>query len=219
MDNNQLEFVKQETRRVTVCNSNQQYNDIITNYFYDRTSDALYELADIYVEQVIEDELKENELGEHYISAVLPGKEMTDYQKMVLSKGTLYDESSNSIRIMDPQNLTQVEKEAILSCRTNNPNYDSFAAEIVFHAEATLYVSGVISALRFDPMPNAPIGWEPKLVDSFIADLLKKKVYASGIKADLSIDDKETSGMEEWFFKSENSTFLINQREVHKYYW
>ena len=218
LDNDHIEFVKQETRRVIVCNSDQPYNGIIINYFYNSTSDALYELADIYVGKVIEDELGENETDENCVKAVLPGFEETDYQKTALSKCNLYDESSKSIKIADSQILSQVEKEAILSCRTNNPNYDSFAAEIVFHAEATLYVSGAIFALRIDPTPNSTFGWEAHLVDSLIADWLKKEFYASGIKADLSIDDKETSSMEEWFFKSENSPFLIYQRAAHMHY-
>ena len=42
---------------------------------------------------------------------------------------------SNTLSISDPDNVTYEEKICILACRTRNPNENSFAAEIVFHAD------------------------------------------------------------------------------------
>lgn len=49
---------------------------------------------------------------------------------------SIYDSESLTLSISDPNNLTLYEEQAILSCFTANVTFNSFAAEVQFHAAA-----------------------------------------------------------------------------------
>lgn len=68
---------------------------------------------------------------------------------------TIYDTSTNTIHIADVNNLTEYEKYIILATHTNNVTFNSFAAEVEFHADAVNYPEAIIPsyylrALRAD---------------------------------------------------------------------
>ena len=64
------------------------------------------------------------------------------------SSGTYY-----TITVQDKNNLTIHEQHAILACFTGNVTFNSFAAEVEFHAECTENIASNIvysSAIRAD---------------------------------------------------------------------
>ena len=53
---------------------------------------------------------------------------------------TIYDFDNNTITVQNKSDLTLYEKQAILACFTANVTFNSFAAEVEFHAEAALNI-------------------------------------------------------------------------------
>lgn len=90
------------------------------------------------------------------------------------------------IYLRDPDHLSEYEEYAILATHTGNVSYHSFAAEIRFHA-------------------------------LFLADILRipilRSVYASAVRADMSIGDKELQGFTPYYDLS--SPLVKAQMKAH----
>lgn len=93
------------------------------------------------------------------------------------------------IYLQDPAHLTVCEKYAILATHTANTSLNSFAAEVHYHARF------LVGFLKF-PIP-----------------FVGHSIYASAIRADMTIDDNELEGPAPFY--NPNSKWLRWQREHH----
>lgn len=92
------------------------------------------------------------------------------------------------INILNPNALTLHEKQAILITHTSNVTFNSFAAEVEFHADALLLVD-------FD----IPFYTE------------------SAIKADMSIDEEFESGITDQYYNLDGSRVTAHKLEHGEY--
>lgn len=92
------------------------------------------------------------------------------------------------IYIKDPNHLSRFEKLAILATHTGNVSFHSFAAEVRYH---TMYLTDM-AKIRM-PLVGSP--------------------YASAIRADMSIGDKEFQGPTPYYNSS--SKLVIEQTRYH----
>ena len=124
---------------------------------------------------------------------------------------TIYDESTRTLIIDDIQNLSLYEKQAILSCFTGNVTFNSFAAEVLFHACATTATISV--DMVFIPMLNIHI------TDFPIADLPIKgdDWYVAAIRADMGIGEENESGYFDDYYDL-SSNIVQAQIEEHGEY-
>ncbi|MDO5400588.1 MAG: hypothetical protein Q4F17_06365 [Eubacteriales bacterium] len=93
------------------------------------------------------------------------------------------------IILRDPDRLTEFEQYAILATHTANLSYNSFAAEVCFHAR-------FLTGLARLPIP-----------------LLGRSVYDSAIRADMTIDEGELVGPTPYYHP--NSRLMRRQRRFH----
>ena len=91
------------------------------------------------------------------------------------------------IRIRDRAHLTRQEKLAILATHTGNVSYHSFAAEVRFHAQFLTKLADI----------RLPLVGSP---------------YASAVRADMSIDDREFSGPAPYY---DLSSKLVREQEKY----
>lgn len=93
------------------------------------------------------------------------------------------------IHIRDLTNLSPHEKLAILATHTANTSFHSFAAEVRYHACFLVWIMKI-------PIP-----------------FLGKSIYASAIRADMTIDDRELTGPAPYY--RENSRWIRQQIRWH----
>ena len=93
------------------------------------------------------------------------------------------------IYIQDPVQLTIHEKLAILATHTANTSFHSFAAEVRYHAKFLV--------------------WYAKVTLPFVGS----SPYASAVRADMTIDDKEFEGPAPFY--DENSALFLEQMKCH----
>ncbi len=110
---------------------------------------------------------------------------------------------TDGINIADPNNLTKYEKQAILSAYTSNPNYNSFAAEVVYHAAAINYCK-----------PTPKILYYQSPVAESLTDLAKEYVYRRAIKSDMAVGEEYVSGVTDKYYDLNDSSVKI-QAEIH----
>ena len=167
LDNNTLQNINNlidEIDRVVRLNG-QTHNDIIRNYFIKPESKASYLVAQQYINHIAS--FVENgyidapnsyiDLLEYiddlYRKPVSSGSALSKYQYIAKLKRVpnallennqkagynIYNPDNHRIYINDPQNLTPYEKYAILMMHTSNVTFNSFAAEVLYHAEMLKY--------------------------------------------------------------------------------
>lgn len=142
---NNLALLDAEFKKV-INQKNAKVNHVLSSYFEQPESDALYVIPQIYVRLVIQNECIDQNTNIIYMTEEVSSKyalaALEKYQvgnsagnpEIYDDKGT-NDKSDDQIVIVDPYNPTLAEQECILAMRSGNPSYDSFAAEIVYHAE------------------------------------------------------------------------------------
>ena len=118
-----------------------EYSAEIAEYFADAHSEANYLIAETYIEKIIEEDCVEGIIEIPSVS--------TRIQEYLDSLNDIYDSQSNTLTISDLNNLTIKEKQSILAVRTANISFNSFAAEVVYHAVNTclLYTSDAADEL------------------------------------------------------------------------
>lgn len=94
------------------------------------------------------------------------------------------------IFIQDPSSLSSYEERAILATHTANVSFNSFAAEVCFHAR-------FLTGLARIPIP-----------------FLGRSVYDSAIRADMTIDEGELVGPTPYYRLG--SKLVKNQRKFHE---
>ena len=168
-----------EINRV-VAYRGQRHHKSLKRYFINPKAEGAYLVADQYTRRIAS--MAKNgylEVPEHYKEIVQQSISYKHTQKLTrlpmfmqsLNKDAGYVVCDNEkIRIQDCKNPNRYECAAILATHTGNTSVYSFAAEVEFHA-------------RF-LVPAA------KLKIPFFG----KSIYASAIRADMTIDDTEFEG-------------------------
>ena len=191
-------FTDEELNRVSTCDDKNYPNEIIIEYFCDASSEGLYLIPELYIKQVIEREVVDEHLdiysnGKTY-NICQYAMDTLLYYKVGNGTEDIYDELNNQL-IIDTDNLTLAQKQCILSVRTNNPNFNSVAAEIVYHAR-------IANGLKLDKdfKPFDPTG--------FLIEIIIQGMYRSAIKADLSVDDNYKPESD---YKDKNGIYMQEQ--------
>lgn len=100
----------------------------------------------------------------------------------------VYNTTTNTINISNPNNLTMYEKYAILATHTGNVTFNSFAAEVEFHADAL-----------YDWKANHPC------------------YYEKALRADMAVGEEDESGIFDEYYKL-NSDIVRAQAAIHGEY-
>lgn len=125
---------------------NAKTNHVLSSYFERPESDALYVIPQIYVRLVIQNEcIDQNthiinmtrEVSSKYALATLEKYQVGNSagNPEIYDDNGTNDKSDDYIVIADLYNPTLAEQECILAMHSGNPSFDSFAAEIVYHAK------------------------------------------------------------------------------------
>ncbi len=180
-----------------------KHSGTLTSYFKNNYSQALYLIPEIYINKVISVECCDtNELTVDNNENNKPCKNsmitLNKYSTNGNENEKIYDPDKQALIIADTHNLTLAEKQCILAARTSNPSFNSFAAEVVAHAQFTeMYAFN-------DLMWINPI-----------SAYIIHSIYSSGIKADLGIGEEPswlTSFSEA--YKGYNGIYVSSQRAV-----
>ena len=107
---------------------------------------------------------------------------------------TVFNATNNTINITNPNNLSTYEKYAILSTHTGNVTFNSFAAEVEFHADYLF--------TRWADLNNWPI------LDDF---------YLSALRADMAVGEDDTAASVGGFYNLD-SDIVQAQIEEHGEY-
>lgn len=191
-------YTDQELERVSICSDDNDPNSIIIEYFCSAYSEGLYIIPELYINQVIEKEVKDGILNicnnEKEYNICQYAKDTISYYKVGNGTEDIYDEDNNQL-LIDTDNLSLAQKQCILSVRTNNPNYNSVAAEIVYHAR----IANALSIPRY----HSSFDTTGDIIDAII-----RAMYRSAIKADLSVDDNYKPESD---YKDKNGIYMQEQ--------
>lgn len=150
------------------------------NEFYLKAADAEAKMND--VQQGPENRQKEREKYEFYIRVPNALEEINK-----IAGYEIYNKQNNILNIKNKNNLTYYEKYAILATFTGNVNYNSFAAEVVYHAV---------------------------MLEDILADIFEDKVYKRALRADMTIDDNEDYDINMSYYDLDSD--IVNaQEEIH----
>ena len=103
----------------------------------------------------------------------------------------IYNPDTGEVTIKDPQNPTHYERQALLAINTANVNYNSFAAEVEYHADAIE-----------DWVKN---NW----ISNFVFNTKER-----AIRADMALGEESESGIEDKYYNLEDSS-VQSQKEAH----
>ena len=101
---------------------------------------------------------------------------------------TIYDFDNNTITVQNNSDLTLYEKQAILACFTADVTFNSFAAEVEYHAEAAL------------------------IIPEFLHDK-----YLKAIRADMAVGEENEDYITSPYFYLD-SPIVVSQSQVHGEY-
>ena len=187
-----------EINRV-VARRGQTHHDDLKHYFLDPASQGAYLVADLYTTHIAalakDGYLK---LPEHYKKIVTQHNIRRNSKR--LARLPEFIESLNQkagyvlcdhdkLYIQNPQKPTQYEAAAILATHTGNTSVYSFAAEVEYHAKFLI------------PLAKIKIPF------------FGRSVYASAIRADMSVGDTEYQGPTPFY--QETSKIVKRQYTLH----
>lgn len=193
--------LESELNRV-VAQQKQTHNEAIKSYFIRPQAHGPYRIAESYVSFLAS--LAQNgelPVPKHYAFLYAQSKSLKPTSKK--ARLPQFIDSNNRcagyavcdherIYIRNPQALSLPEKLALLATHTANVSFHSFAAEVRYHAK-------FLTSLARIPIP-----------------VVGKSLYASAIRADMTIDDTELEGPAPFY--DLNSTLLQEQKQYHPEY-
>ncbi|MGT2883748.1 T7SS effector LXG polymorphic toxin [Streptococcus ferus] len=210
------DYFYKEFQRV-VSDKDQSADRILLDYFKDTKSDASYLIADLYTSKVIQEngsntinsqpldnilaKIKKDEerlskgtgpMSEQGLSnEIRKLRRIPSYLEELNQKAgyDIYNPETGDITVKDPNNLTHYERQAILAVSTGNVNYNSFAAEVEFHADAV-------------------DDWKSSV--PFIGSKWKE----SAIRADMGLGEENESGNFDRYYNLEDDS-VERQKEEH----
>lgn len=103
----------------------------------------------------------------------------------------IYNPDTGEVTIKDPKNPTHYERQALLAINTANVNYNSFAAEVEYHADAL----------------------EDWVKNNWISNFVFK-TKERAIRADMALGEEYESGIEDKYYNLEDSS-VQSQKEAH----
>ena len=178
-------------RRVTDL-PGQKHSPLLQKYFSDPGSDAPYLVAEVYLKKLLR----------YAGNGALPLPPQVDRAPRFVKERllelnaragrTICDLERRKLFIADPSAPTQEELYCLLVAHTGNPTFNSFAAEVEFHADAL-------------------VSWENRL-----PVMGRVSWYASAIRADMQAG--EGSGLANRLFSpyyDEHSRLVRRQAELH----
>ena len=213
--------LNQEINRV-VAEKGQEYSKILKTYYKSASAEGPYLIAELYTKHIasfaqhgyINVPIHYKTLYQEfeYYKALIeahPGKEASLVMPKYIELSRLpnfIDKNNNDagymvcdhekIYIQDLNNLTLYEKYAILATHTANVSFNSFAAEVVYHA-------------RF--LKNSL-----KTIESTVEPIFDFSIYTSATRADLTIDESESPGPTPYY--DLDGKLVKQQREHHETY-
>lgn len=182
----------------TVAARKQRHHEALKAYFVRAEAKGAYLTAELYVQKIASQALQDLiPVPEKYAQICLDAAQHPNGKNARLVR---FIDANNTaagkiicdhayIRIADAKNLTMQEKYAILATHTANTSFNSFAAEVRFHA---LFLTGLARI----PIPG-----------------LGRSPYDSAIRADMSIGDSELRGPEPYY--NPESRLMREQQKVH----
>ena len=214
---NDIKIFKEEVDRV-VKKPEVKHNSILQKNFSNPKSKAGYLVADLYIEKIISyypDGMVSNESIKNLMSDFNETKRKMEEAILIPGVRSMYigelnrigripnallkinkkagyrvfDSKTGTVTVKDVNNLTHYEKQAILAIHTGNVNYNSFVAEIKFHA-------------------NACVSWEKYF------PLLGKKWYSSTMRSDMGLDEEAESGVYDRYYNL-NNKIVKEQEKIH----
>ena len=191
-------ILRDEIRRVVESKdrSETQYHEVLKNYFKNAASSGAYLVAEMYCEFIaslpnsgdgmIDTPNKFNELEFGSDSYKRVRGALSDINDKAGKK--VFDFLHDRVMISsESSSLSLYEKQAILATHTGNQNFNSFAAEVVFHARA---------------------------LESVLASL--DEWYRSAIRADMAIGEEESYAGQYWTdYYDLDSPLVLEQVQYH----
>ena len=187
-----------EINRVVACRG-QQHHRALKRYFISPKSEGAYLVADAYIKRMaalatdgyltVPEHYKE--IAEHNVFCNTFSKwtRLTDFIEQLNQKAGCVVCDNEKIYIKNKEKPDEFESLAILATHTGNTSICSFAAEVEYHA-------------RFlTPLAKIKI------------PLLRKSIYDSAIRADMSIGDTENQGFAPFY--REKSRIVKRQYGLH----
>jgi hypothetical protein len=175
-----------------VVRRGQRYHDSLKMYFIDPRSEGAYLVADQYVKYIASfAKAGVLDVPKHYAEiSQYKNKRLREFIESVnLSAGCVVCDHKK-IYLHDTKNLTDYERAAVLATHTGNTSIYSFAAEVEYHA-------------RFlNPFAKIKIPF------------LKKSVYDSALRADMTIDDADRRRTASYY--KENSQIVKKHYRLHE---
>ena len=200
-----------------VTDKGQEEDRTLLDYFKNTDSDGSYLIADLYTSKVVKDNGsntinsqpldnildKIEEIDKRLKNGTGPAAEqglLSEREKLrripsyleELNKKAgydIYNPETGDVTVKDPNNLTHYERQAILAVSTGNVNYNSFAAEVEFHADA---VDDWKSSIPF-----AGSQWKER-----------------AIRADMGLGEEAESGNFDRYYNLEDGS-VKKQKEAH----
>lgn len=175
-----------------VARRGQRHHESLKRYFIDPKAEGAYLIADLYVKYIAS--FAENatlDVPEHYTeisrnrNARLP-----DFIESVNQAARRVVCDHKKIYFQNLEDLTEHERAIILATHTGNTSRYSFAAEVEYHAR-------FLTPLAKIKMP-----------------FLKKSVYDSAVRADMTIGDAERRRLAPFY--REGSQIVKKQYRLHK---
>lgn len=186
-DKNRVEL-SEEIERV-VSKKGEKHSATMKEYFIKAESEASYLIAEMYVSFIAgfcnEGYIKVPESFENKKNK----RRLSDFIKINNKQAGKTICDGEKIYINNPEDLSDFEKYAILATHTANTSFNSFAAEIQFHAE---YLMDIM-----------------KIEIPF----LSRSVYDSAIRADMSVMGSKFEGFCPYY--DDNNKIVRKQAELH----
>ena len=174
----------------------EEYVSFITNSVDGNVIDAPNNLKAIFSEiEVINQSLDNNFLDSTTRMLLLSNKAKLQripyaLEAINIAAGRIiFDFNEYTITVQDKNSLTLYEQQAILACFTANVSYNSFAAEVEFHADAVY-------------------SWQSNI--PWVGD----KWYEAALRADMLIGEEHESGFYDDYYDLDN-TIVKAQANVH----
>jgi len=184
---------------------------VVSNYFADASCKAPYLIADEYIGKIVDlygstipvPEACVTLMGnpDHRLSGVVSAiNDTAGYH--------LYNSETNTISIENIDSLTLCERQMILACFLGNDSFNSFAAEVVFHAF-------MISKEYLGEIVRSPVYGVVEDTVSFIRQY-DYDVVSSSLRADMSVTYSHSSISTDPYYG--NGVFVVLQRFFHEEY-
>lgn len=181
-----------------------EYSAEIAEYFADAHSEANYLIAETYIEKIIEEDCVEGIIEIPSVS--------TRIQEYLDSLNDIYDSQSNTLTISDLNNLTIKEKQSILAVRTANISFNSFAAEVVYHAVNT--IESAKSAKLYYEIMNDPFSDENERLSASIGYSAELEIFERAVKADMGVGEESESGVLDSSYYDYDGEYVVEQRNI-----